>query len=369
MRGGVRRLRASSRMEHSGGTGTPPGTTTSPRQELAVRSRTDSPGLKRGPRLKTLQIACGRFALERMWRAARRPRVPVKGHDTNTDCASRRAIPLTGGLHGRDEAHPGAQTSRQRCCTTKGLILRDGAFRAPQDEDRRPHAPPSILMVRAGEARVSNHEGHGKSGNDQGEDGKKDERVCCKLGAILRRNWTPPPHATKRTHVAQQLRPSLPHHHLGRKPRAGDRLRGRRLPARHPPDHGGHPGLSRQAQARPVEIHDPTEGARHSRDPLRRIRDRGRRAVDHGHAHRARDQERGCAVEGLRGHQGQVPPRPRRLHLFPQIRSARLAGLGPRIRAGDGQPRRSRRRGAESGAGLARARRAGAGRALRGRPR
>ena len=43
--------------------------------------------------------------------------------------------------------------------------------------------------------------------------------------AIVRRELT----AT--AHVAQQLRPSVPRHHLGREPRAGDRLRGRRLPA------------------------------------------------------------------------------------------------------------------------------------------
>ena len=34
-------------------------------------------------------------------------------------------------------------------------------------------------------------------------------------------------------HVAQHVRPSVPGHHLGREPRAGDRLRRRRLPARH----------------------------------------------------------------------------------------------------------------------------------------
>ena len=34
------------------------------------------------------------------------------------------------------------------------------------------------------------------------------------------------------SYVPQHLRPSLPRHHLGREPRAGDRLRGRRLPAR-----------------------------------------------------------------------------------------------------------------------------------------
>ena len=49
----------------------------------------------------------------------------------------------------------------------------------------------------------------------------------------------------------------------------------------------------------------------------------------HRNADRARDREHGCAVQGLWRHQGQVPPRPCRLHLSPEIRRARLARLGP----------------------------------------
>ena len=120
----------------------------------------------------------------------------------------------------------------------------------------------------------------------------------------------------KQTHVAQQFRPSLPHHHLGRKPRAGDRLRGRRLSARHPARRRRHPDLSRQAEARPVALHHAAQGAGPGAHPLRRVHRRGeRRAGDHRHADRARDRQCRRALQGLRGHQGQVPPGSRRLHL------------------------------------------------------
>ena len=72
-------------------------------------------------------------------------------------------------------------------------------------------------------------------------------------------------------HVAQQFRPSVPHHHLGRKPRAGDRLRGRWLPARHPDHRGRDPGLSRQAQAGPIALHHPAQRAGPGAHPLRRV--------------------------------------------------------------------------------------------------
>ena len=83
MWGGVRRPRASLAVKHSGGAGAPPGTTRSPRQELAVRSRTGSPGLKRGP------VPYGRP------RVARRkaPAAILNRSRTLQDCAGRRAIP------------------------------------------------------------------------------------------------------------------------------------------------------------------------------------------------------------------------------------------------------------------------------------
>ncbi len=98
LRDGVRRPAGScTRHEHSGGTGAPPGTTTSPCQELAddlgVALNTQRPNLKRGPvfakspqnehALTSARAvadsfdALSRFALlERMWRAERRPRAP-----------------------------------------------------------------------------------------------------------------------------------------------------------------------------------------------------------------------------------------------------------------------------------------------------
>ena len=85
---------------------------------------------------------------------------------------------------------------------------------------------------------------------------------------------------------------------------------------------------------------------------------RGRRAGHHRHADRARDRQYRRALQGLRRDQGQVPSRPRRLHLFDEIRLARLARLGPRLGARDGDAGRGRRHRAENRAGLKRARRA-----------
>src|SRR5215210_1824773 len=51
---------------------------------------------------------------------------------------------------------------------------------------------------------------------------------------VARLRWTARRHAPKRRYVAQQFRPSVPDHHLGREPRARDRLRRGWLPTRHP---------------------------------------------------------------------------------------------------------------------------------------
>src|SRR6187551_2983471 len=50
-------------------------------------------------------------------------------------------------------------------------------------------------------------------------------------------------------HGRQQFRHPLPIHQLGRKPRAGDRLRGRWHAAPHPAERIGHPGLDGKALA------------------------------------------------------------------------------------------------------------------------
>jgi hypothetical protein len=61
--------------------------------------------------------------------------------------------------------------------------------------------------------------------------------------------------------VAQHLRPSVPRHHLGREPRAGHRLRRRRLPAGHRARRADiQPFLDRAA--RPVALHHPAPRAR-----------------------------------------------------------------------------------------------------------
>ena len=72
-------------------------------------------------------------------------------------------------------------------------------------------------------------------------------------------------------------------------------------------------------------------------------------------------------LEGLRRHQGQVPPRPCRLHLSVEIWTARLARLRPGQRAGDGEAGRGRSHRAQSGAGHSRAWRACPDRAPRDR--
>ena len=165
--------------------------------------------------------------------------------------------------------------------------------------------------------------------------------------------------ARRETHVVQHLRPSVPVHQLRRKPRGGDRLRGRRLPAAHPADRGRHPGRSRQAPAGAVALHHPAPGAGRGEDHVRRVHRRGeRQAGHHRHADHAADRERRPALEGLFRDQGQVPARPRRLHLRRQIRHHRLSRRRARLGARDRGAGRRRRRCAQNRAGHDGARRA-----------
>ena len=144
-------------------------------------------------------------------------------------------------------------------------------------------------------------------------------------------------------HVAQHLRPPVPRHHLGRKPRAGARLRGRRLPAAHPADRGGHPALARPPPAGPVAF----TTQRQEPDAVKILSGvfvrRATGAGHHRHADRADDRERRPALEGLFRDQGQVSPRPRRLHLRRQVRHPRLSRRRARVGARDGGARRGRR--------------------------
>ena len=151
----------------------------------------------------------------------------------------------------------------------------------------------------------------------------------------------------------------FPGHDLRRKPRAGDRLRGRRLSAAHSADRSRYPALSRQAPARPIALHHPAAGAGHGQNPLRRVRRRSDRpAGDDRHADRAADRQCRSALEGLFRHQGQVPAGPRRLHLRRQIRLARLSRRRPRLGARDRDAGRGRRHRAQDRARAQRARRA-----------
>ena len=81
---------------------------------------------------------------------------------------------------------------------------------------------------------------------------------------------------------------------------AGDRLRGRRLPAAHSAHAKRHPARSRPAPARPVALHHAAAGAGRGQDPVRRVRRRASGAAGHHrHADHADDRERRPALEGL----------------------------------------------------------------------
>ena len=171
-------------------------------------------------------------------------------------------------------------------------------------------------------------------------------------------------------HVIQYLRPSLPGHDLRRKPRAGDRLRGRRLSAAHSADRGRYPAVSRQAAAGAVALHHPAAGAGHGQNPVRRVRRRGERpAGDDRHADRAADRERRPALEGLFRDQGRLPAGPCRLHLRRQIRLPRLSRRRPRLGARDRDAGRGRRHRPQDRAGAQRARRADPDGPAQDRPR
>ncbi len=145
--------------------------------------------------------------------------------------------------------------------------------------------------------------------------------------------------------VAQYLRPLVSRHHVRREPRARARLRGRRLPAGHCAHRSRHPALARPAPPRPVALHHAAARAGHGENPLRHLPGRERPSRHHRHADRAADRKCRCAIKGLLGDQGHVPPEPCRLHLRRKIRRARLsrrrAAIGARDR-GAGRCRRDR---------------------------
>ena len=126
-------------------------------------------------------------------------------------------------------------------------------------------------------------------------------------------------------------------------------------------DRGRHPALARRAPARADPLHHPAAGGRPGRDPLRHLR-----GPDHRHADLAADPQHRPALQGLRRDRATIPPRPRRLHLPPEVRHARLSRRRPLLGARDRRPRRRRRRRPRgprrAAAGGAHPRRAGADR-------
>ena len=102
---------------------------------------------------------------------------------------------------------------------------------------------------------------------------------------------------------------------------------------------GRHPALARRPPPRPAPLHHPAPGARPGRDPVRHLR-----GPHHRHADLAPDPQHRPAVEGLCRDRGEVPPRPRRHHLPPEIRPARHTRRRPLLGPRDRRPRRRRRR-------------------------
>ena len=157
------------------------------------------------------------------------------------------------------------------------------------------------------------------------------------------------PQNGRQLNVSQHVRPSVSGHDLGREPWASHRLRRRRLPARPAADQRGHPGLPRQAPARPVALHHAAPRARHGAGSLRRVCRRQRPAGDDRHSHLADHRQRRPARARLRGNQGQVPPGPRGFHVLGEVRHPRLSRRRARERARDrhaGGGRRHRPQGA-----------------------
>ena len=128
-------------------------------------------------------------------------------------------------------------------------------------------------------------------------------------GAFTRRS------IASRRHV-EFLRSSLHGHHLGRVARAGGRRRRRRRSRGASARHGTRAEGPRPPPPGPVVDHHAAQRGRHRRPALGRVR-----GADDRHADRAPGVEPGRQEQGLRHAQGRLPPRPRRLHLRPEVRA------------------------------------------------
>ena len=139
--------------------------------------------------------------------------------------------------------------------------------------------------------------------------------------------------------IREYLRQTLPRHHLRRKPRAGDRLRRRRLPAGARDRAGGFPRAISTA-ARPARTRYTSQ--RHEADDVEILS-----GVFEGRttgtpiALLIRNTDARC--KDYDEHRRHVPPRPRRLHLLAEVRhprSARRRALHRRARPRCASPRR-----------------------------
>ena len=122
----------------------------------------------------------------------------------------------------------------------------------------------------------------------------------------------------------QHLRRTLPRHQLRRIARAGDRLRDRRLPTGH--------GACRRPTSSPSSTAAAPAPAATSPSATRPTRWRSSPAStrqDHRHADLPADPQHRPAQQGLRQHRPDLPARPCRLHLLPEIRPARPARRRP----------------------------------------
>ena len=143
------------------------------------------------------------------------------------------------------------------------------------------------------------------------------------------------PAATRNCHVIQYLRPSVSRHDLRRKPRAGDRLRGRRLPA----------AAFRSPRPTSSPISTSAGPASRASPPSGRSRTRSRscpgvfadeatgRQVTTGTPIALLIENVDQRSKDYSDDQGHLSARPRRLHLRRQIRAARLSRRRPRLGA------------------------------------
>ncbi len=146
-----------------------------------------------------------------------------------------------------------------------------------------------------------------------------------------------PFYRSREAHVRQYLWHFIHGHFLWRIARSGDRLRRRWLSAGTRNQRSRYPGRARSPQAGNVAPRHAAPRTGYGRDPLRRLR-----RQDDRHTDRPPDPQSGPAQQGLRQHRRNLPPGPRRLRLYAEIRLSRLSRRRPFVGARDGGTRRCR---------------------------